>query len=130
MENNKAYSAEIIAISEGYKPSGKQRLAIKTLSNAIRLDEETEKANLVIKPVAWCKLEIHNEKAENTDYTVFVVIDDQGQLFVTSSPSFEKSFVDIFNEMNDYPEEEYAVECFRTESKNYKGKSFINCRVI
>lgn len=130
MENNKTYSAEIIAISEGYKPSGKQRLAIKTLANAVRLDEETEKGTFVIKPHAWCKLSIHNEKAENTDYTVFVVIDDMDQLFVTSSPSFEKSFVDIFNEMNDYPEEEYSVECFRVESKNYKGKSFINCRVI
>ena len=111
--------------------TAKERIKIKDTSNACKLDEATQDSSLVIKPDYYAILSIHNEKAEQSDYDVYVVVDKNGTKFVTGSESFYKAFSDIMEEMADAEtDEEFDIEIYRLESKNYKGKSFITCSII
>ena len=58
--------------------SARERIAIKDFSNAIPLDEATKDGKLVINPVDYAVLDVHNEKSDNKDYKKFVVIDAAG----------------------------------------------------
>lgn len=107
--------------------SKKEIIRIKTSANAIKLDEA---APLVIDPEAWAIVDIHNEKAKpNKDYTRYVIIDKEGQLYVTGSDSFWRSFVDIWNEMEGETEP-WSINVFKRDSNNYVGKQFLSCEII
>ena len=127
------YNVRIATVSK--ELSAKERVKIKDTSNAISLDELTLKeGKVVIEVDMWAELAVHNEKSENTDYTVFVIVDKSGNKYITSSPSFITTFHDIDDEMCDAFEGEedtsYEIEVYRKESKNYKGKEFITCSII
>ena len=71
----------------------KERIALKDVSATQSIDDMSLQAKeagarLNIVPSAWAIVEIHNEKSENTDYEVFVLIDENGQRYSTSSESF------------------------------------------
>ena len=83
----------------------------------------------MVKPVAWAVLDIHNEKSEDKDYQNFIIIDENGQKYVTGSKSFWSSFRGIYDEMNG-SDEEWGIKIFSSPSKNYKGKSFITCSLV
>ena len=113
--------------------NARERIKLKDTSNAISLDDLTLKqGNVVIAVDMFAKLEIHNEKSENKDYLVFIIVDTSGNKYMTSSPSFISTFEDIDDEMNDAfdgTREPYEIEVYRKESKNYKGKEFITCSI-
>ena len=109
--------------------SARERIAIKDFSNAIPLDEATKDGKLVINPVDYAVLDVHNEKSDNKDYKKFVVIDDSGTKYVTGSENFFDSFMEIMEEMSS-EDEEFRIEVYQMESKNYKGKSFITCSIL
>lgn len=109
--------------------TARERIMLRDTSNAIRLDEATQEQHLIVSPDYYAILDVHNEKADHTDYTVFIVVDTAGNKYMTSSESFWKSFIDIFDEMAT-EEEPYQIEVYRLESKNYKGKEFITCSLI
>lgn len=109
--------------------SARERIAIKDFSNAIPLDEATKDGKLVITPVDYAVLDVHNEKSDNKDYKKFVVIDAAGTKYVTGSENFFDSFMEIMEEMSG-EDEEFSIEVYQMESKNYKGKSFITCSIL
>ena len=122
----KDYEVKITASSHDL--TARERLMYKDTSNAIRLDEATAKGTIVITPVAYAVLEIHNEKGDDKDYNNYVVLDSEGNKYVTGSSSFWKAFEDIWDEMSG-ENEPFEIEIYRLESKNYKGKQFITCSI-
>lgn len=108
--------------------SNRERIKLKDLSNAIKFDEIVNVGeNLTITPDQWAVLVIHNEKSDNKDYDTYVIIDDAGTKYSTGSSSFWTSFRDIADEVGD---EEYSIEIYKKESKNYKGKYFLTCSIV
>lgn len=112
----------------------KERIALKDVSATQSIDDMSLQAKeagarLNIVPSAWAIVEIHNEKSENTDYEVFVLIDENGQRYSTSSESFRTAFLDIWNEINgeNIP---WSIDVIRQESKNFKGKEFLTCTIV
>lgn len=112
----------------------KERIMLKDTSNATSLDTLTQEANfngekVLINVDYYATLDIHNEKSDNKDYVNFIVVDKNGEKYVTGSQSFITSFIDIVEEMIDAGETEIVIEVYRKESKNYKGKDFITCSI-
>ena len=124
------YSAKIRYSSK--ELSVKERIAIKDTSNAIPLDDlTTQNGAITIQYAYHVLLDIHNEKSDNKDYTKIVVVDKGGTKYVTGSESFGTSLSDIVDEMIDGGEgDNIAIEVYRKDSKNYKGKQFITCSVV
>lgn len=124
---------------EGYKVtiretskelSARERIMMKDTTNATKLDEIVEEDKpLVIKPVAYAVLDVHNEKSDNKDYPNFIIMDEAGNKFVTGSESFWSTFKEIWDEMLN-EEESFEIEIYKQESKNYKGKFFLTCSII
>lgn len=109
--------------------SARERIWVKDTTDAIRLDTATAEGEVIITPSFYAILGVHNEKADDTDYQQYVVVDVVGNKFVTGSDSFFKAFLEIYTEMKG-EDEEYSVRAYRMESKNYKGKSFITCSIV
>lgn len=121
------YSAEIVQCSK--ELTHKERVKIKDTTDTIKLDEVTQEHEVIINPSMCAVLKVHNEKSENGDYNVYVVVDEDGTKYTTGSESFWTSFMNIYEEMRDETGEEWAVKVYRVPSKNYKGKDFINCSI-
>lgn len=125
---SKDYTVKISSTTKELSP--KERVAIKDLSDAISLSDLKENDTLIINVNYSAELEIHNEKAENKDYRVFVIVDNDSKKYYTSSESLMSAYSNIADEMADYPDEEYSIKVFTKPSKNYKGKSFLTCTII
>ena len=121
------YSVEIKETSK--QLSAKERIAIKDTSNALKLDIECEEDGVIITPVAFAILSIHNEKSDNKDYENYVITDKDGTKYVTGSESFWNAFISIWVEMQE-EEEEWGIKAYKLDSKNYKGKKFLTCSII
>lgn len=121
------YSVEIKETSK--QLSAKERIAIKDTSNALKLDIECEEDGVIITPVAYAILSIHNEKSDNKDYENYVITDKDGTKYVTGSESFWNAFISIWDEMQE-EEEEWGIKAYKLDSKNYKGKKFLTCSII
>lgn len=126
MRNN--YSVKVAESSK--ELTAREKLMFSDTSNASKLDVVVEAGKtLVITPVDYAVLAVHNESSENKDYNVYVIVDKSGEKYVTGSDSFWDSFSDIWDVMLD-ESEEYQIEVYKKESKNYKGKYFLTCSVI
>lgn len=117
--------------------TARERVKIKDTGNATALDSIVgDNDKLVIGYAYHAILAIHNEKGEDKDYTNVVVVDREGNKFYTGSDSFLKSLTEIVDEMwdatgkEDGTMEEFDIEVYRRESKNYKGKTFITCSLV
>ena len=120
-----------VTIKEASKElSKKEMVKLKDLTECGRLDELSQSLEeLTFKPVAYVILSIHNEKAQDKDYENYVIIDDEGNRYVTGSTSFWRAFVDIFSDMQDC-DEDWSIKVGRRKSKNYVGKEFLTCTVV
>lgn len=121
------YSVEIKEASR--ELTAKQRIALKDTSDAIKLDTACEENAIVIEPIDYAVLSIHNEKSDNVDYENYVIIDKNGDKYATGSASFWNSFMGIYGEMQG-EEEAWAIKVYKLDSKNYKGKKFLTCSII
>lgn len=115
--------------------TARERVKIKDTGNATALDSIVgDNDKLIISYGYHAILAIHNEKGEDKDYTNVVVVDREGNKFYTGSDSFLKSLTEIVDEMADAVAdgvaEEFDIEVYRRESKNYKGKTFITCSLV
>lgn len=131
MSENRNYIVEISECSK--ELSVKEKIMLKDISNAVRIDEALNEADsFIISPVDYAVLKIHNEKSKNDkDYIKYVILDISGTKYVTGSNSFFNSFMDIYNEMKqEAPGEEFNLEIFKRDSKNYNGKYFISCSLV
>lgn len=110
----------------------KERVAIKDTSNAISIDDvTTQNGSLVINYAYHVILDIHNERSDNKDYVKTIVVDKDGNKFVTGSESFRAALIDIVDEMIEAGcEDDITIEVYRKDSKNYKGKQFITCSIV
>lgn len=129
MEN---YTASILESSK--ELTARERIAAKDTTNANKIDtaiDDAEFGKLVITPVAYVILSIHNEKSKDRkDYENYLIFDESGAKYITGSPSFWNSFKAIWDEMAEANEEGYSIECYKVPSKNYSGKEFLTCSII
>lgn len=121
------YSVTIEEVSK--ELTTKERVQLKDTTSAIRLDKATQEEAVLINPEFWATLKIHNEKSEDKDYLNYIIVDKDGQKYVTGSESFWDSFNDIVSEMAG-SDEEYSIRVFRSPSKNRPGKDFITCEIV
>ena len=110
--------------------TAREKLRYTDLTDAIQLDEATQSGDVIIDVDKWAVINVHNEKSDTVDYMKYVIIDKDEQVYVTGSESFWKSFEQIYGVMSDEGETTYSIKVYRRESKNYKGKDFITCRII
>ena len=123
------YSAKVVESSK--ELSARERLMYKDTTTATKLDTILETTDsLEISPIGYVVLDIHNEKSEtNKDFQNYVIIDSDGNRYVTGSPSFWKAFKEIWDEMED-EDEAYSIAIYKIDSKNYKGKKFLTCTIL
>lgn len=126
----KGYEVQIVSATKELSPY--ERIKLKDLSNSINLDNATqEQGKVVIDYDYHVILEIHNEKSKDRkDYQNVVVVDKDGTKYNTGSESFLTTLEDITGEMLSAGEEDFSIEVYRKDSKNYKGKQFITCSVL
>jgi hypothetical protein len=109
--------------------TARERILYKDTAEATRLDEATaNNQRVLITPIGYVVLEVHNEKSDNVDYENYIIIDKDGTKYVTGSEAFWTTFKGIYEEMEG--EGEYQIEAYRLPSKNYKGKDFLTCSII
>lgn len=136
-ETNKAtasnYSATIADSSR--ELSARERVMFKDTQNAISINELAEEAKAndakaFIEGISgYVVLDIHNDKSDDKDYKNYMILDKDGQKYVTGSTAFWNSFMDIYNEMKD-DSEPWSIEINLLPSKNYKGKNVLTCSLI
>ena len=126
----KGYEVNIVSATKDLSP--KEKIKLKDLSNSINLDNATQaEGKVVINYDYHVILEIHNEKSKDRkDYQNVVVVDKDGTKYNTGSESFLTTLEDITGEMLSAGEEDFSIEVYRKDSKNYKGKQFITCSVL
>ena len=124
---SREYEAKVVETS--MELTAKQRVMLKDTSDAIKIDESAKVEDLIIDVADYAVIDIHNSQAENTDYSVYVLIDQQGQRYVTGSDVFFEKFKGIWDEMKDSGED-WQLRCFRAPSKSRSGQFFLNCTII
>lgn len=113
-----------------WEMSAREKLRYTDFTDVVQLDEATQAGDLIIDVDKWAVVMVHNEKSDTVDYVKYVIIDKEGQVYVTGSESFWRSFIEIYEVMSEEEETVYSIKVYRRESKNYKGKDFLTCRII
>lgn len=124
------YSVKIITASK--ELSAKEKIRIKDFTNALQLDDIIQGSEHFMLDYDYhVVMEVHNEKTknQNKDYRKVVIVDRAGKAYVTGSESFLTAMEDIVSEMSETGED-FALDCYKVDSKNFQGKQFITCTVI
>lgn len=122
------FSVKIREASKELTP--KEKVMMKDFSNAVKLDTVCENESIVIYPAYHVVLDVHNSKSENPDYVNYLIVDKAGTKYVTGSPSFWNAYSDIMSEMYEVDDDDWGLEIFKLDSKNYTGKKFLTCSII
>lgn len=124
------YSATVRECSK--QLTAKERIQLKDTTGAIKIDtatQESEDAGIIVDVDFFAILDIHNEMSDNKDYVNYVIVDKNGNRYITGSDSFWSSFMDIYKEMEGETEA-WSLRIYRMPSKKREGKDFITCSVI
>lgn len=126
-----AFNVTIKEASREFK--GKEAIKLKDTGDAIRLNKAIDDngGQITFTPEAWAVLQIENPNAkegQDREYTNYIVVDTEGNKYITGSNSFFQSFVDIQTEMEGV-DEEYAVKVYKVPSNNYSG-DFLKCSIV
>ena len=116
--------------SASWEMTAREKLRYTDFTDVIQIDEATQAGDIIIDVDKWLVVQVHNEKSDTIDYKKYVIIDQEGQAYVTGSESFWRSFIEIYEVMSEEEETVYSIKAYRKESKNYKGKDFLTCRII
>ncbi len=109
----------------------KQKIMMKDTTNTVSLDTATQGSDGVIINVDFAVvLDVHNEKSDNKDYTKYIIVDKNGERYITGSESFWSAFENIYDELADAGIEDYQIKAYRLPSKNYQGRDFLTCALI
>lgn len=108
----------------------KDRIKLKDTTNAMKIDEMVNDGTLRISVDYYAVISIHNEKADPKDYEQILIVDRDGQKFVTGSPSFRRSLSDIIADLDEAGITEYELDCYKRPSKNYSGKYYLTCSLV
>ena len=115
--------------------TARERIMYKDTQNAISLvdfakDAKTNDAKAIVENIkGYVVLDVHNEKSEDVDYKNYIIVDGEGNKYVTGSSSFMNAFLAIYEEMKDETEP-WSIELNLLPSKNYKGKEILTCSLI
>lgn len=127
------YSATISDTS--MELTARERIMFKDTQNAVSMldlakDAKANDAKAIIENIkGYVVLDIHNEKSDDVDYKNYLIVDGNGDKYVTGSQSFMNSFMDIFNEMKNEAEP-WSIQLNLLPSKNYKDKEILTCSLI
>lgn len=127
------YSATISDTS--MELTARERIMFKDTQNAVSLldlakDAKANDAKAIVENIkGYVVLDIHNEKSDDVDYKNYLIVDGNGDKYVTGSQSFMNSFMDIFNEMKNETEP-WSIQLNLLPSKNYKDKEILTCSLI
>lgn len=125
--SERTYSAVVKESSR--ELSAKERVMMKDTSDCVMLNDEAEKGALLIDPEFWCTVAVHNEKSDNKDYDVYIIVDKNGTKYKTSSENFMNSFEDIMADMLDSTEP-FQIKVYVLPSKNRSGQTFLTCSLV
>lgn len=119
--------------------SKREKLMFTDFAKAINLNSETKTGEkVIISPVDWAFVHVRNPLAKpdkqtgetRTEYDVFVVMDESGTLYNTSSNPFIESFMRVWDVMKgDDEPEDFEIEVFRVASQNNSG-DFLTCTIV
>lgn len=127
------YSATISETS--MELTARERIMFKDTQNAVSMldlakDAKVNDAKAVIENIkGYVILDIHNEKSDDVDYKNYLIVDGNGDKYVTGSQSFMNSFMAIFEEMKNEAEP-WSIQLNLLPSKNYKDKEILTCSLI
>lgn len=105
----------------------REKIMFKDTTNCVSLDTATQEEPVLIDVDLAVVLDVHNEKSDNKDYTKYIIVDKNGERYITGSESFWNAFSDIYDEMTDAGYTEFTVRAYRLPSKNYQGRDFLTC---
>ena len=130
MPETKEYESKLVEASR--QLSARDKIRYQNFNAAIAIDslvaDDTEVAS--ITPIGYASFAVHNEKAENTDYDLYIIEGKGGTLYKTGSNSFFSRFKLIFDTMAaEAPGEEYTVSVMKRPSNRYKGKYLLICQL-
>lgn len=110
--------------------TARERVRLKDTTNCVQLDDAVEKGKpLVIEYDYHADLVIHNDHSrDQKDYSKRVIVAKDGTSYVTGSQSFISAMDEIVDEMLDAGEE-FDIEVYKQDSKNYQGKCFLSCTI-
>ena len=127
------YSATISDTS--MELTARERIMFKDTQNAVSLldlakDAKANDSKAIVENIkGYVVLDIHNEKSDDVDYKNYLIVDGNGDKYVTGSQSFMNSFMDIFNEMKNEVDP-WSIQLNLLPSKNYKDKEILTCSLI
>lgn len=126
-EKTRTFSAKIAEASR--ELTIEERIKVKDTRDAESLEKISRDGAIVLNIVAFVVLDIHNEKSEDKDYRQYVLLDNDGNKYMTGSEPFFNSFVDIWDELDDaeVPVSERNFKIYQRPSKNYTGRNFVTC---
>lgn len=121
---------EVKIIESNRELSARERISLKNFDEMIALDDavNAETPRLMIDVSGYVVVSVHNEKSDNVDYNKFIIIDKDGQRYITGSNPFFSSFKEIWDEMVG-ENEDWGITVYKRESNNYKGKEFLTCTI-
>ena len=128
-KDNKDANYNVVIAEVSKDLTAKERIALKDVSNATKLDTACDAGTLRIAPKAYAVLDVHNEKSDNVDYKNYIIMDEENNKYVTGSESFWNAFKSIWDEMKG-EDEEWAIDVYKLDSKNYTGKKFLTCSIV
>lgn len=108
--------------------SPREKLKVMDTTGAIKLDNALKDGSIRIAPDYYAVLHIENEKSNDKTYRNYIVVDKDGEKYVTGSDSFFRTFSELFDVMADTGED-YEIDIFTRPSKNYAG-NFITCSIV
>lgn len=126
-EKTRTFSAKIAFASADL--SIEDRIRVKDTRDAVSLEKISRDGAKVLNIVAYVVLDIHNEKSDDKDYRQYVLLDNDGNKYMTGSEPFFNSFVDIWDELDEagVPLSERNFKIYQLPSRNYAGRNFVTC---
>ena len=127
------YSATIIDSSR--ELTARERVMFKDTQNAISMNDFAEQAKaeggkaIITDVKDYVHISVHNDKSDDKDYDNYMIIDGEGDKYVTGSAALWNSFRDIYNEMK-VETEPWDIQLNLIPSKNYKGKNVLTCSLV
>ena len=132
--NERNYKAEVTYSTR--ELTAREKIKFKDTTSAIALDDVVtvdKPIELTIDTVVKISVEngaIKGDDGMDKEYDVLVFTTDIGDVYKTSSPSFETSIIDIFNELQELNDTDpVTVRIFKKPSKNFNGE-FISCSLV
>ena len=132
--NERNYKAEVTYSTR--ELTAREKIKFKDTTSAIALDDVVtvdKPIELTIDTVVKISVEngaIKSDDGKDKEYDVLVFTTDTGDVYKTSSPSFETAIIDIFDELQELNDTDpVTVRIFKKPSKNFNGE-FITCSLV